>query len=203
MHLLLLAVLAAPASAGSPADLPPEEIALIRIEQKATAWQDWQVRSTQMENAYVQEAAAASNDRSIYCFTQNDRAEVVLERNLRDWRESRLASWKAQAAAGTITEDESDRRAGFLDRLFKLRMLWVYGSMSPRIIQFCSDGDDEHAESHAADSKWGIAAFEKDFWLADKELRRISGLSEEDTKIPGASDPISFDGPPASWPPRP
>lgn len=178
-RLLLLALLVAPISSQA---LSPQDAALVRVEQEATRWTDWQPRAAEMESAYANDAIknSAAPGRILNCLSSVDKIKAMAERRMSEWRNSRVAAWNAQAAAGTIATDEAARRAGFADRLFRMRMLLLYGNLVPRTIDECANGEDSRADEQLSAGAWALAASKKDFNLAEKELVRISGLSEED-----------------------
>lgn len=166
--------------------IAPQDLALITVEQAATHLNDCRLRAAQMESAFVDNAARKSSDPDglLRCVAELDQFEAKKEREFREWHDSKIAAWNAQAVAGSITADEAERRAGFVDRIFQVRMLLLCGAYVPDQLDACSEGRDGKPNGrYLAGPQWGFAASYEDIELAQKELIRLSGLSREDVFV--------------------
>lgn len=179
-RLLILALLAAPLS--SRAQTSPAET-LARVERAASSWMDWRIRAAQMESDFMDNAIRSSTDARPFaaCLSSFDGYETRNVRRVDDWRGVELARWRGEAAAGTLSRDEADRRISYVDRLYRLRMLRFYGNLMPRSIDTCSVGVDGKSNGRLlAGPGWAIAFSEADLKAAEFELVERSGLAAED-----------------------
>jgi hypothetical protein len=179
-RLLILALLTLPLS--SRAQTAGAE-ALARVEPQAARWIDWQLRAASMESDFMEHVTRDTKNPGSFaeCLASFDKNEVATVRRFNDWRGSKIAGWKASAAAGSLSPDEAARRAGYVERLYRIRMLMFYGDLAPRVIDSCSVGADGKPNGRLfAGPEWGIAAPTTELHQAENELARQSGLSQED-----------------------
>jgi hypothetical protein len=182
-RLLILALLAAPI----PSRAQTSAETLARVEREASSWIDWSIRAADMESAFVDGATRNMQDPkpSMQCLANFDQDEVTTVRRYNEWRGERLARWRSQAAVGAISKDEAERRASYVERLYKLRMLRVYAYLWPGSIDTCSlDADGRPNGRFLAGPGWAMFATKAYFDAAEQELIRRSGFSEEEASAP-------------------
>jgi hypothetical protein len=162
------------------AQISADQATLARVEPIAANWLEWRTRSEDMESAFRAKAAASDNPGYYQgCPDWIDQAVVNSRRRFNDWLSSKTSSWRAQVTAGIMTPDESERRTSYAQRIYRVRLLTLYGNLVPRTIDSCVDEAKGGPGRVWAGPAWSIAASKNDLETAEYELVRESGLGDE------------------------
>jgi len=87
---------------------------------------------------------------------------------------------------GKISQYERNRRTGIVSKIFKIRMLFIYGSMMPRILDECVIEDGRQTGRLYAGTDWEIVFTQEEMKSLHDEYRNLSGfpLGLLDSKLP-------------------
>lgn len=154
-----------------------------QVEALAAHWQDVQAETSRMDTEFRANIRRDSPDQADGVLKQLDgdwayRAKIV--RGLQDWRSSLSARYRAQAVAGIMESSEAQRRVDYIERLFRLRMLQIYGNLTPLAFTEATDSDGNAVGNRWIGPSWRVAVELSDVRQAYQDLEAQSGIPTED-----------------------